>query len=359
MPRPRRQGYHFGKPVKSGSRWRVLRRGGPEGEDVWIYFDTEAEAKAARRQNEFEKTTTGRVVGEAVIAYIADLKADGAAQNTIKAETNFLAAVFPDPAEPIGDIGPGHYDELRKRPGRRPGETVAAATHQRALRTGKQFLAWCIGKGWLRKNPLADVKPKGKAKKGKKQLTLDEANKWMVVAEQMAPTNPACLAALLCACLGLRSSEVRSRQVRDLDRGGSVLWVSGKGAEERVPLALTDPEAAFLLPLLAMAKKDKLPQALLIDCTPFALTYWARKICDKAGVPRVCPHSLRGLASTAGLEGGAAIGTVCRVLRHGVQVDRQHYAAKGAEQAGQRRALLRVIRPGSNSPESDPEKQAG
>ena len=50
-------------------------------------------------------------------------------------------------------------------------------------------------------------------------------------------------------------------------------------------------------------------------------------VCDLAGVPRVCPHSLRGLHSTLALEAGATSGAVAAALGHGsFAVTARHYA---------------------------------
>ena len=47
--------------------------------------------------------------------------------------------------------------------------------------------------------------------------------------------------------------------------------------------------------------------------------YWWRKVhelCDAANVPRVCPHSLRGLHATLAIEEGASGEAVARALGH-------------------------------------------
>lgn len=337
----------FYGPYKHGSRWRLRRVS--SGESAWIPYDTEESALRAKRAAERKVETTGRKITEAMADYLKYLKEDQQrAPNTLAAVENFLAALFPDPAETLADIDADHYTALRRRPGRTKGSTTAAATHQRALRAGQAFCAWCVGKGWLKSNPLAEVKPVGRARKGKDQLTMDEAGRWLATALRVAPSTPGALGALCCFALAFRVSEVLSRQVRDLDNGGMVLLVRGKGSTDNVGVELFDedgpcPPLDALRGLLQASAKGKLPLAPLIDTTEFAITYWTRQICDQAGVPRVCPHSLRGLHSTAALRGGQTPAAVCRTLRHSEAIDRQHYAKAGAQAEGERKRLLRLV----------------
>ena len=58
--------------------------------------------------------------------------------------------------------------------------------------------------------------------------------------------------------------------------------------------------------------------------------YWWRKVhelCDAANVPRVCPHSLRGLHATLAIEEGASGEAVARALGHtSFEITAKHYA---------------------------------
>lgn len=344
----------FFGPYKHRDKWRLQRRGGGQP-STWIPFDTEIEALRAKRAAERKLSTTGRTVEEAVTAYLEHLVEASAKPRTVKAATNFLAALLPDPTQPIGEIGPQHYEALRKRPGRKPGSKMAAATHQRALRAGRSFLAWCMERGWLRANALAQVKLVGKAERGKTQLTIDEARRWMAACEELAQEHVGALGALMCLQLALRVEEVCTRMVRHLDNGGTVLWVRGKGAEEDTAIALDGPKLAAeereaLRPLreqLRQRARGRFAlQPLLEGVTPFAITYWTRKACDKAGVPWVCPHALRGMHSTFAREQGVTAGAISRTLRHSEAIDRQHYAAAGSTERGQRAGFFQMIKGG-------------
>ena len=54
------------------------------------------------------------------------------------------------------------------------------------------------------------------------------------------------------------------------------------------------------------------------------------RVCDAANVPRVCPHSLRGLWATAGVRSGAVSHAVAEALGHGsFEVTAKHYVKPG------------------------------
>lgn len=288
-------------------------------------------------------------------AYLQHMAEAGNAPRSIKAVTNFLAMLLPNPAETLGEIGPGHYEALRKRPGRKG--PVTAATHQRALRCGRSFLTWCQERGWVKSNTLVTVKPVGKARKGKVQLRVDEARKWVRACEQLAADHDGALGALMCLQLALRVSEVCERQVRDLDDVGRVLMVRGKASEVDIPLLLDGPqlppdEREALRPLRELLRQraaGKDPIDLLVPVTPMAITYWARRACKAAGVPVVCPHALRGMHSTFARERGITPGAVAWTLRHSESIDRQHYAAPGSSERGERAAFFRVMGAGTET----------
>nr|WP_255412582.1 tyrosine-type recombinase/integrase [Haliangium sp. UPWRP_2] len=55
-----------------------------------------------------------------------------------------------------------------------------------------------------------------------------------------------------------------------------------------------------------------------------------RRLCTVAGVPIVCPHSLRGLWATAGVRSGALSHAVAAALGHGsFKVTAKHYVQPG------------------------------
>lgn len=139
------------------------------------------------------------------------------------------------------------------------------------------------------------------------------------------------IAVALQLALGLRSSELLARRVRDLDEGGSVLLIpNGKTHNAR-----RRPEVPeFLRPHLRELVRDKAPDAYLFGTRPTGqplLTNWliraVHRVCERAGVPKVCAHSLRGLHATLALRQGVSSQAVATALGHGsFTVTARHYA---------------------------------
>ena len=130
--------------------------------------------------------------------------------------------------------------------------------------------------------------------------------------------------------LGLRPTEAVIRQVRDLDDGGRVLWVPfGKTENARRRLQVPTPLSEILR---KHAQGKELEAALLGKPgeplrTRRVLNNWLPQLCQAAGVPRVCPHSLRGLNATLALEAGATAQQVASALGHArFSTIAKHYA---------------------------------
>lgn len=84
-----------------------------------------------------------------------------------------------------------------------------------------------VEKKWLPRHPLETVKGIGKVRHGKEQLRIDEARRWMVEAKRQADAGQAgAVAAMMALVMGMRASEIVSRVVRDLDDGGTLLWIA-------------------------------------------------------------------------------------------------------------------------------------
>src|SRR5262245_54285860 len=65
--------------------------------------------------------------------------------------------------------------------------------------------------------------------------------------------------------------------------------------------------------------------------TATTLHHALRRSCKKAGIPIVCPHSLRGLHSTLAVQAGATCSLVAQALGHGsTDVTKRHYIAPSA-----------------------------
>ncbi len=241
------------------------------------------------------------------------------------------------------------------------GKAVAADSHRTLLGQCKRFYAWAVEQGYTPQNPFAAVKPIGKPKVGKVQLRIDEARRFVLLAVQRAKQGDrAATCALVALLLGMRASEVLCRIVRDLDDGGRVLWIT-RGKTDNARRRLEVPEV--LRPLLIRLAKGKTAEDLLFGSSPvhpgkpFTDTWlWGRvrKLCDDAGVPRVCPHSLRGLHSTLALEAGATSSAVAAALGHGsFQITAKHYAAPGTVESVRSKAVGQTLSGPAAAPELD------
>lgn len=210
------------------------------------------------------------------------------------------------------------------------GQVMRAQTHRKLLGVAKMFFCWAVRRKYARTNPFAAVKPVGKPRAGKDQLRIDEARRLTQVLLSAAEKGEeGAVATYMQLVLGLRSSEVLHRQVRDLDDDGRVLWIpSGKTDNARRRLEVTEP----LRGLLLRQAKGQPPERRLFGgdrAQPhFHIWQWrqVRKYCRRAGLQRVCPHSLRGLHSSLAIAAGCTSSVVASALGHGsFAVTAQHY----------------------------------
>lgn len=137
------------------------------------------------------------------------------------------------------------------------------------------------------------------------------------------------LGPVLALLMGLRASEITGLTVRDVDDGAAVLWVHGsKTANAKRHLKVP----VKLRPLLVRATADrKSTEPLFAGKSRQDLHRRVWKLCDESGVPRVCPHSLRGLWATLAVESGQACEAVAAALGHGnFVITAKHYVQPSA-----------------------------
>lgn len=221
-------------------------------------------------------------------------------------------------------------------------------THRNTLSEARTFCRWLSKQHILRTNPIDGIEPIGRRNKGKPQLTVDEAKRWLQVAEEQAKKGEVgAVAAMMTLLMGLRSSEVTERTVRDLDDSGRVVCVPvGKTAASRRRVDVP----AMLQPYLQELKRDKLPMALLLGhhYRDWPLR-WVKKICRLARVPTVCAHSMRGLFATLGVENSPTPHLVAAALGHeSPAITMSNYAAPGSAQRATQRRALAVLLPSTD-----------
>lgn len=221
-----------------------------------------------------------------------------------------------------------HASERTSRNGRR----LAVDSLYFLLKSARRFCVWCMERGYLTINPFAKLRKMGRSNLGKSQLTADEARRFLDTALEMAASGKiGAIAVALQLALGLRSSELLSFRVRDLDEGGTVLLI-GRG---KTVNARRRPEVpAFLRPHLLKITADRAPEEFIFGARPNGerrltgyLIRQVHQVCRRAGVPLVCAHSLRGLHATLALTQGVSTQAVATALGHGsFAVTARHYA---------------------------------
>ena len=212
----------------------------------------------------------------------------------------------------------------------RPAATV---THRLRLRSARAFYAWCMDRDYVAANPFARVKAVGRVNAGKLQLRLDEVRQLVEQLRQHADAGHEVASALLLQLVfGVRSSEILTRQVRDVDDAGRILWIpDGKTKNARRRLSVPEELQPLIMRLIA----GRGPDDLLIGAgrtkpyTNPVLWKHLRKFCRLAGVRQICPHSLRGLHSTLAIEAGSTSGAVIAQLGHSsFHITERHYLDK-------------------------------
>lgn len=279
-------------------------------------------------------------IGVLLEQYAAYMEAKGNKPRSVTTTTYRLKGFFTDHGLPVGRLSAkvcaGYYEALVAR--------QKADTHRNALAEARTFCKWLIRKGLLTENPIEGIEPMGRREKGKPQLHVDEARRWLDVAEREALQEDGAIAAMVTLLMGLRASEVVSRTVRDLDDGGKLLWIPDSKTDagrRRVEV----PEC--LRPHLLGLTRSKLPGAPLFgEHWRDWPRRWVQRICKKAGVPRVNAHSMRGLFATLGLQAGAAPHLVAATLGHeSPSVTLQSYAQPGSADIAPARRAVSALRP--------------
>ena len=216
--------------------------------------------------------------------------------------------------------------------------SFSAATQHATLRRVKALWAWAFEEGLVRTNVWQALRPIGRARRGKPQLTLDEARKLSRVAAQRKDDGG--LAVLLALHLGLRNGEICALCVRDADLSGALLRVQdAKTQAGRRALDVPD----FLRPALRSRCHRPGDAPLLLNAwgqrpTKNWLAHALTDLCAAAGVPRVVPHSLRGLYASLHYADGVDPNLTARKLGHrSPKVTQAHYATPEARHAGEQK----------------------
>ena len=236
------------------------------------------------------------------------------------------------------------------------GRKLSTATQHLYLCVMRRFWLWRIEQGYAQTNPWMSVRKVGRANVGKPQLRIDETRKLEAVAMQRAQSGdvPA-LGILLMLYLGLRQGEVAARVARDIDDEGRVLWIpSGKTKNARRRLKIPEQLRPLILKRVEGMQPDEpilYPSSHKMHHHGYYVVQLAR-LCRLAGVPVVCPHSLRGMHATLALEGGATGDAVAKALGHGsFEMTKTHYASASSVSNSESSRVAAILARESKRPE--------
>lgn len=215
-------------------------------------------------------------------------------------------------------------------------------TGRNGLAAAKSFGGWLVETGRAKANPFADLKGKGRRRRGKPQLRIDEARRLLAKCLEEGSDSALAVAAVL--LLGCRASEITERQVRDVDDGGTMLWIpSSKTDAGRRRLELPEELRAPLRQLCA----GRHATARIFPSGRHWLHHHCVRLCAAAKVAEVSPQGLRGTHATLAVQSHATSAVVSRALGHSsTEITEAAYVAPGASAAAASRATLTVLRGG-------------
>jgi integrase len=118
-----------------------------------------------------------------------------------------------------------------------------------------------------------------------------------------------------------------------------------------------------LLSLLQRAtatRKEHGPTGRLFPRTRRWVLYWTKRMCERADVPTVTAHGLRGLHATLATEAGATSALVAAQLGHaGTAVTEPHYTERSAKEGATRARVLHVLQGGLAAAASGSQNEVG
>lgn len=337
----------LGPYKERADRWRLIDISS-SGVRTARYFSNKRDAERAKSSG-ISQLHRRQPIEPLIEPYLESLVESGQRPKTIEMLRAFLNSLHEGDA--IADWTPrraANTVELWR-------ENWSVATRRLRLCQSRFFWRWLVEEGKAHENPFAGLAIAGRLNAGKPQLRISEAQDFTRAAmARFGAGYDFALAPLLGLMMGMRSSEITDRVVRDVDDGGAVIWIdSGKTKNARrhlkVPKRLRQPLAQII------AGRDG--SAPLWGChyRRQSLHRLVWELCDAAKVPRVCTHSLRGLWATLAVQSGTASEAVAAALGHGsFEVTARHYAQPSAvHEANTDRAVSTLFRNHSADPDEE------
>ena len=219
-------------------------------------------------------------------------------------------------------------------------EGKAPSTARSGIQECKSFWVWLAeeelisGQPWDHKLLKRLPKAFPKRKRVRPQFRIDEAATLYQYLLGVADSDPAAMVALLCLTAGFRLGEVLGLQARNVDAGGSIVWVSGKTDAADRQVEIPSP----VVPLLLHHKRDLKGLTLVFPFTSDQVRPRIKRHYEAAGVPVLDVHALRRTNSTLRIVGGQSPNVVIGALGHtSFEMTKGHYLAPGTvENEGQK-----------------------
>ena len=219
-------------------------------------------------------------------------------------------------------------------------EKIKAITIQTYIRALRGFFNWLFKEGYTGENRLAKLRPPKAPIKVVNTLTQEEIGKILSSIDQNTVAgvrNYTILVFLLDT--GLRSSELRSFELVDMNIQGGYLKVMGKGSKERiVPFGTTVQKAALRYMLHFRPEPFNMTIQkffLTLDGKPLthnSIKMIFERLSSKSGVKRLHPHLCRHTFATNYLINGGDVFSLQQILGHTTLEMVRHYVNYAASQ---------------------------
>jgi integrase len=372
MPRPPSDRPYACGPEKHRRQWRITvytPRSGGGRTAVRRVFETEAAAKTWKREFRRSIAAAGRSVGDAVAEYLVHLREHKGNKERSVATSGYRLRSILDYDAPISDLNRiGYaqdlYDDMIEEGyerGQQLGKKYAPDTHHNALMEAKAFVRFCMKKSWLTFNRFDNVEAKGKKRRRKKQLRVDEARKLAkhCMKEWAESKDRTAIAALLPLQFNLRASEVAQLVARDVDDRGRLLWVAYNEDEvtgDDMAKSDSSRRTVSVPPHLVPILRELAEHPATKDGHLFAkaggepadrhwVRYWVIEHSKDAGVPPVTTHGLRGTWSSLKRSEGYDDERIAREMGHADRGEtaRQHYVDPAIAAEAQTRQVAKTI----------------
>lgn len=226
---------------RGGSRFRIRVCDVTGHRD--LYFATLLEAQSALKQaaRGLRQSSHSRQLGFVLDAYMKEkIQRGSCSARTAQYQRARLRDWLVDYLEEdISKLTPKRavvlYEHLVNTPTRKTGQPPTAATHRYFLSLAQRMFRWAVRKGYVSESAFAAIQPVGRASRGKKQLRFEEAERFLTAGFELfdKKQDSLALAAVTTLLLGCRVSEVVHLKVRDLDCGGTRLWIAAQDSEYR------------------------------------------------------------------------------------------------------------------------------